>query len=119
MADGGGEAFDPMEFRFKRLEDDVAEIKADMKALRGDMGSLRGDLASATGSLRGDLASATGSLREDLVAATGSLRGELASVRADMSYIRGRLDAMPTTIQLLGFIIAIFVASGLTRYFGH
>jgi hypothetical protein len=26
---------------------------------------------------------------------------------------------MPTTIQLLGFIIAIFVATGLTRFFGH
>ena len=86
MADGGGEAFDPMDYRIERLEGDVAEIKADMKAMRGDM---------------------------------GSLRGELASLRADMSYIRGRLDAMPTTIQLLGFVIAIFVASGLTRYFGH
>jgi hypothetical protein len=79
MADGGGEAFDPMDFRIERLEGDMAEVKADIKALRVDVGLLR----------------------------------------ADMSYIRGRLDAMPTTIQLLGFIIAIFVASGLTRYFGH
>ena len=79
MADGGGEAFDPMDFRIDRLEGDMAEVKADVKALRVDVGLLR----------------------------------------ADMSYIRGRLDAMPTTIQLLGFVIAIFVASGLTRYFGH
>ncbi|MET0705881.1 MAG: hypothetical protein ABWY82_03405 [Tardiphaga sp.] len=79
MADGGGEAFDPMDFRIDRLEGDMAEVKADIKALRVDVGLLR----------------------------------------ADMSYIRGRLDAMPTTIQLLGFVIAIFVASGLTRYFGH
>ena len=79
MADGGGEAFDPMDFRIDRLEGDMAEVKADIKALRVDVGLLR----------------------------------------ADMSYIRGRLDAMPTTIQLLGFVIAIFVAPGLTRYFGH
>ena len=79
MADGGGEAFDPMDFRIERLEGDMAEVKADIKALRVDVGLLR----------------------------------------ADMSYIRGRLDAMPTTIQLLGFVIAIFVASGMTRYFGH
>ena len=79
MADGGGEAFDPMDFRIDRLEGDMAEVKADIKALRVDVGLLR----------------------------------------ADISYIRGRLDAMPTTIQLLGFVIAIFVASGLTRYFGH
>ena len=48
-----------------------------------------------------------------------ALRVDVGLLRADMSYIRGRLDAMPTTIQLLGFVIAIFVASGLTRYFGH
>lgn len=72
MADGGAEAFDPMDFRIQRLEADMAEVKADVKALR-----------------------------------------------SDMSYIRGRLDAMPTTIQLLMFVVAIFVASGLTRYFGH
>ncbi len=72
MADGGGEVLDPMEFRVKRLEDDMSELKADVKAMRGDL-----------------------------------------------SYIRGRLDAMPTTIQLLMFLVAIFVASGLTRYFGH
>lgn len=68
-----------MEFRVKRLEDDMSELKTDVKAIRTDMTSLRND----------------------------------------MSYIRGRLDAMPTTMQLLGFIVAIFVASGLTRYFGH
>ncbi|QUS39884.1 hypothetical protein RPMA_14335 [Tardiphaga alba] len=79
MADGGGEVLDPMEFRVKRLEDDMSELKTDVKAIRSDMNSLR----------------------------------------TDMSYIRGRLDAMPTTIQLLGFLVAIFVASGLTRYFGH
>ena len=79
MADGGGEAFDPMDFRIERLEGDMAEVKSDIKALRVDVGLMR----------------------------------------ADMSYIRGRLDAMPTTIQLLGFVIAIFIASGLTRYFGH
>jgi hypothetical protein len=48
-----------------------------------------------------------------------AIRSDLSSLRVDMSYIRGRLDAMPTTIQLLMFVIAIFVAAGLTRYFGH
>ena len=41
------------------------------------------------------------------------------TIDADLKYVKGRLDAMPTTIQLLGFIIAIFVATGVTRFFGH
>jgi hypothetical protein len=47
-----------------------------------------------------------------------AIRTDLSALRNDTSYIRGRLDAMPTTIQLLGFVVAIFVAAGLTRYFG-
>lgn len=46
------------------------------------------------------------------------VKSDLKAMRSDLSYIRGRLDSMPTTIQLLMFVIAIFVAAGLTRYFG-
>lgn len=48
-----------------------------------------------------------------------AMRADIHAMCDDTKYIRSRLDAMPTKIQLLGFIIAIFVASGLTRYFGH
>ena len=37
----------------------------------------------------------------------------------DVSYLKGKVDAMPSTLQLLGFVVAIFVAAGVTRYFGH
>ena len=46
------------------------------------------------------------------------LKADLKALRVDVSYIRGRLDSMPTTLHLLGFVVAIFVAAGLTRYFG-
>jgi hypothetical protein len=101
MAEGGSEAFDPIDFRLKRLEGDMAEVKIDLKAFRGEM--------------RNEI----GTLRTELRADTSSVRSDINSLREDISYIRGRLDTMPTTIQLVGFIVAIFVASGLTRYFGH
>jgi hypothetical protein len=54
-----------------------------------------------------------------LEADMSELKADMKAMLKDVSYIRGRLDAMPTTIQLLMFVIAIFLASGLTRYFGH
>jgi hypothetical protein len=47
------------------------------------------------------------------------LRTDVKAMRSDLSYIRGKLDAMPTTTQLILFAIAIFVAAGVARYFGH
>ena len=47
------------------------------------------------------------------------LRADVKAMRGDLSYIRGKLDAMPTTTQLILFAIAIFVAAGVARYFGH
>lgn len=37
----------------------------------------------------------------------------------DTAEMKGQLKAMPTTIQLLLAVVAIFTASGMLRYFGH
>ena len=47
------------------------------------------------------------------------IKADLKKVLVDLSYLRGKADAMPTTVQLIGFVIAIFVAAGIARYFGH
>lgn len=44
---------------------------------------------------------------------------KLDTIVRDLAYLRGKVDAMPSTLQLLGFVVAIFVAAGVTRYFGH
>lgn len=130
MAEGGSEAFDPVDFRLKRLEADMGEVKADIKALRGEVhaeiGALRTELRDEMRALRTVLgegiASFRAEIKEELAAVKSEVkaqRADMGKMREDMSYVRGRQDYMPTTIQLLGFIIAIFVASGLTRYFGH
>lgn len=54
-------------------------------------------------------------LKTDLKA----MRTDIGALRVDIAHVRGRIDSMPTTIQLLMFVIAIFVAAGITRLFGH
>lgn len=54
-------------------------------------------------------------VRADLKA----IRGDLTGLKTDIAELKGYVRALPTTLQLIGFIVAIFVAAGLTRYFGH
>jgi hypothetical protein len=44
---------------------------------------------------------------------------KLDGLITDVSEIKGQLRAMPTTVQLLLAVVAIFTASGVLRYFGH
>jgi hypothetical protein len=46
------------------------------------------------------------------------MRADVKAMRSDLSYIRRKLDAMPTT-QLVLFAVAILVAAGVARYFSH
>ena len=57
--------------------------------------------------------------RAALEADTKEIKSDLKKVLVELGYLRGKADAMPTTIQLIDFVIAIFVAAGVTRYFGH
>jgi hypothetical protein len=47
------------------------------------------------------------------------IEGKLDGLVKDVAELKGRVNAMPTTMQLLLFVVAIFTASGLLRYFGH
>jgi hypothetical protein len=47
------------------------------------------------------------------------VREDLKTIRTDLAYIRGKIDSLPSTMQLIGFAIALFVAAGIARYFGH
>jgi len=38
-------------------------------------------------------------------------------MRNDLSYIKGKLDGMPTTLQLVAFAVAVFVAAGVFQFF--
>lgn len=42
--------------------------------------------------------------------------GKLDTIIKDVSYLKGKVDSMPTSLQLLGFAIAVFIAAGLLKY---
>lgn len=63
----------------------------------------------------GDMEARVKRLEEDF----RELRSDVKATRLDIAEIKGRIAAMPTTIQLAGFVVAIYVASGMLRYFGH
>lgn len=44
------------------------------------------------------------------------IKSDLKAIRTDLSYLRGKVDAMPTTLQLLGFVIAVLAIAGLAKY---
>ena len=47
------------------------------------------------------------------------IKSDLRTVLVDLSYLRGKVDAMPSTLQFIGFAIAIIAAAGVTRFLGH
>jgi hypothetical protein len=36
---------------------------------------------------------------------------------ADLAEVKGRVNSLPSTMQLLAFVVAIFAAAGLLKYF--
>ncbi|WP_158876998.1 hypothetical protein [Antarcticirhabdus aurantiaca] len=56
-------------------------------------------------------------LRLASIDAKMATKDDLSAIRADVGEIKGMLKAMPTTLQLLGFVVAIFIAAGVTRIF--
>lgn len=43
----------------------------------------------------------------------------LPKLAMDMAELKGRLSQMPSTIQLIGFVLAVLALAGLSKYFGH
>lgn len=47
------------------------------------------------------------------------LKADMKALRLDVAEIKGMMKTMPTTLQLIGFAIAVFVAAGVFRFFGN
>jgi len=41
------------------------------------------------------------------------LKADLNNALKDLAYLRGRVDELPTTLQLIGFLLASFVAANI------
>ncbi len=54
---------------------------------------------------------------ERLEKSVSEVESDVKSMRNDLSYIKGKLDGMPTTLQLVAFAVAVFVAAGVFQFF--
>jgi len=45
--------------------------------------------------------------------------GKLDALIKDVAEIKGRVNAMPTTITLFGFVLAVLVLAGIAKFFVH
>jgi hypothetical protein len=96
--DGGG-SFGDMEERVARLERETSEIKA----VLGRMEPLLARLDERFKALDERFKSVANS-------------SDVAELKISLAEIRGRVNAMPTTLQLISFTLAILVAAGLLGY---
>lgn len=42
---------------------------------------------------------------------------DIGTLRSEQAYLKGRIEQLPTTLQLLFFIIAVLSVAGVTKYF--
>lgn len=42
---------------------------------------------------------------------------KLDAIGKDLSYLKGKVDMLPSTLQLGGFVIAVLAIAGLAKYF--
>lgn len=47
------------------------------------------------------------------------IRADVHAMRSEVSHVKGKLEALPTTIQLGAFALAIIAASGLLQFLHH
>ena len=47
------------------------------------------------------------------------IKADLKAALKDLAYLRGKADSAPSTLQLIGFAVAVFVAAGVTHWFGR
>jgi hypothetical protein len=87
----GGPGDGDLAQRISRIEQALEKFGEDLKEMRGDLRTIRDGVAK--------------------------LNERVAGIEGRLTGIEGRFSAMPTALQLLGFAVAVIVASGLFRMF--
>ena len=93
-----------MEARIHALEAIIGEVRAELKAMRHDIADLK--------MMRQDIAS----LKQDV----GELKATTLKMQIDLARLDGRVSQMPTLLQLITVVVAIWgMAFATLRFAGH
>ena len=82
--------------QINKLETEVSRLKS------GDGGGTSGGMDARVAALESDMK---------------DIKADLKALVRDTAEIKGKLSQMPSTLQLIGFVVAVFVASGLVKHF--
>lgn len=118
-----------MNDRIEKLEAGYTAIMAKLDGIASSIADSRMENEKRFASIEGrlDVMDAKLDAKADK-ASVASLEGKVNSVKdaidtrasqAELNLLKGKVDTLPTTLQLLGFVLAVFVAAGVTRLFGH
>lgn len=98
------------------LEEDARELRTDMRAVRSDLGEIKETLAKMESRLEARITAAEARLDGRIGAIEGRLDGRIGAVEGRLAGIEGRFAHIPSTLQLLGFALAVLIAGGILRY---
>ena len=97
---GGG-----MEARVARLEAGMSDIKATLGRLEPVLGQMSKDL--------GQISKDLGQLSKDVVDIKTK---DLVELKVAAAKLEERVSQLPSTVQLLGFVLAVLAIAGITRF---
>lgn len=95
----------------RRLEPAIASVAAESVAIRADIAVLKADVAvlkADVAGLKTDVAEGKSDLKQ--------VKAEMVATRIEVAGIAGQLKHIPTSLQLLGFAVAVFVAAGVVNW---
>lgn len=83
---------------------------------RGGGGPHNPDMEARLAAVEADTREIKGILQR-LEPLLGRMDERMRKVEVDVAELKGRVSQLPTTIQVIGFVIAVLVAGGVLRYF--
>ena len=108
---GGGDPPDNMDARIAKLEAGHEAIRAQLSEMSALLKVIDTKLdAKATEASVAGLDGKVQGVRDAI---------DTRASQADLNLLKGRVDALPTTMQMIIAVIGIFTAAGITRWLAH
>lgn len=101
----------------KDLSKSFAELKGDVAAIKATLPHLatKAELAEVKTELKAEISEVKTELKTEHAESRTEFRSQLGNVREEVAELRGMVSRLPTTLQLGGFVIAIFMVTGIMR----
>jgi hypothetical protein len=101
----------------KALRTDVTELKLSLGRLEARMEAFEAQLGARLTAFEAQMSARFAALDAQMAGRFGAIEGRFGAIEGRLQGIEGRFSSLPSSLQLFGFAIAVFVAVGIFRYF--